>query len=125
MKVYSKIASKYAQLLDGDLVEENSMFANFKPTRGHGSKKLGVGILDSSPMIQSTWTCFRAGWNMRNCHTIFDYLFSNPTSDQRCGRVLSGWSVPDFTGQVGGGVSPSLHSCTGNSRHSFSCLFFG
>ena len=105
MKVYTKISARYAEILDTELNFDTNMslFSKLKPTHGHGSKKLGVGILDTSPMIQSTWTCFRAGWNMRNCHTIFDYLFANPKSDQRCARVLSGWSVPDFIGQVGGG----------------------
>ena len=50
---------------------------------------------------------------MRNAHTVFDYLFGDSVSDQRCARVLSGWSVPDHTGQVGGAVSPSLDSCSG------------
>ena len=52
---------------------------------------------------------------MRNAHTVFDYLFGNSVSDQRCARVFSGWTVPDHSGQVGGAVSPTLESCSGNT----------
>ena len=113
IKMYTKIAAKYAVVLDQEF--DTSLFENFDGHAGsHGCKKYSVKVLDDSPLIQPTWTVFRAGWVMRNAHTVFDYLFGNSLSDQRCARVLSGWSVPDHSGQVGGAVSPTLDSCSGD-----------
>ena len=62
-----------------------------------------MGESDLGPIAQ----IFRAGWEMRNVHTLFDYITGTENSDKRAGKVISGWNF-----KVGdsyyGGYPPAL-----------------
>ena len=61
-----------------------------KNLRSHCGKKHSVYMMGSVPGLSSVATCFRAGWIMRNVHTLFDFLASTTVNDVRSAKALSG-----------------------------------
>ena len=61
-------------------------FNSFHP---HTQKKSAVNTMADDLEIQIF--SFRAGWQARNFHSAFDYIFNNKKKDAVCGKVLAGW----------------------------------
>lgn len=76
-----------------------------KPSRNlcsHSGKKFAVRTMGScSPVV----IIFRAGWEMRNAHTLFDYLIRDQQHDVEAAKVLAGWTNT-YSGGIWGGIPP-------------------
>ena len=55
------------------------------------------------PMI-----CFRAGFDKKNLHSLYDYCMKDAVNDRRCGMVLAGWTNTNNEGNMRGGFPPVL-----------------
>ena len=73
--------------------------------RGHANKKSSVNKLADVLDIQVF--AFRCGWQVRNIHSAFDYIFSTTKKDAKCGKVLAGW-LPNSAGEYLGGYPPNV-----------------
>ena len=59
--------------------------------QGHVQKKSAVNVMADALEIQ-TFT-FRAGWQVRQFHSAFDYIFNNTQKkDKDRGKTLAGWT---------------------------------
>lgn len=72
----------------------------------HSYKKAAVNTMHTC--VDPLSLTMRAGWQMRDTHTLFDYLTSTVKSDQQCALSLSGWVVQDHTGKLSGGIPPTF-----------------
>lgn len=74
----------------------------------HGQKRFAVQELSEHAVLNPLSVIQRVGWQLKNMHTIFDYLTNSASNDRQTAYHLSGWSTPDFTGRLFGGRPPLL-----------------
>jgi hypothetical protein len=59
----------------------------------HSGKKKGLNDMGSSS-LKTLPIIFRAGWEMRNAHTLFDYIVKQLKHDIDAAKVCAGWRMP-------------------------------
>ena len=77
-------------------------------------KKTGVNIMCSHPLLAMHMICFRAGFDKKNLHSLYDYCMKQEINDKRCGMVLAGWLSANHDGNFRGGHPPTLSDITTN-----------
>lgn len=95
-ELYSHILLYYHDFLDGqdELTVNNKLGA-------HSGKKKGLNDMGSSS-LKTLPIIFRAGWEMRNAHTLFDYIVKQLKHDIDAAKVCAGWRMPYGDGIFGG-----------------------
>ena len=91
----------------------------------HSPKRHAVEVANSNPLLHTTWVCFRAGWMLKNLHTIFDYIRPTEANDIEVALVLSGWKTPNLHGRMGGGRPPLLCAISEHEQGSKVACFVG
>ena len=71
-------------------------------------KKTGVNIMCSHSHLAMPMICFRAGFDKKNLHSLYDYCMKDVVNDRRCGMVLAGWTNTNSEGNMRGGFPPLL-----------------
>ena len=56
----------------------------------HSPKKLAVNLMGRE--LTPVYVIFRAGWAVRNAHTLFDYLIKDVVHDIKAAKVCAGWT---------------------------------
>ena len=92
----SSTTSTYAKLAEG--INKGINISS------HSNRRFSVESLTSFPGLPIPAISFRAGWMMKNVHTLFDYISPRDSDDRKVGRAAAGWS----TGGDKVGVPPSL-----------------
>ena len=78
----SKAESKWS-----DVFEELGDDFDINPDLGsHCAKKRGINRM-AECQLEAFAIIFRGGWETRNLHTLFDYLFGNKQQDRNAGKV--------------------------------------
>ena len=73
----------------------------------HFGKKAAVQAMADYSELPFYAISFRAGWESKNMHSLFDYLVKSATNDNHCGKSLGGW-VAKFGETIFGGYPPEL-----------------
>ena len=95
-KMVSKVSSKWQEifkeffLLCFYYVSEHSDAASVGPMMdlnpnltSHCGKKYAAQFMGETTCLSPLATVFRCGWEMRNVHTLFDYLVSSAVNDRK------------------------------------------
>jgi orotate phosphoribosyltransferase len=56
---------------------------------------------------------FRAGWQVRNVHTVFDYLQREGVNDLEAAKACAGW-ITKINDRIWGGYTNKLEDLTDN-----------
>ena len=75
----------------------------------HCGKKAAMQAMADYSELPFYAISFRAGWESKNMHSLFDYLIQSANNDNRCGKTLGGW-VAKFGETIFGGYPPELHA---------------
>ena len=79
----------------------------------HCGKKYAAQFMGETTCLSPLATVFRCGWEMRNVHTLFDYLVSSAVNDRKSAKVLANWNVVSgISGEIGGGIPPNVDDIT-------------
>ena len=73
----------------------------------------------SNPLAQ----VFRSGWELRNVHSLFDYIVGSAKLLQQAGRSAAGWSHHNQSGEPRGGVPPTMDSLRADPDYHKSEMF--
>lgn len=68
----------------------------------HSGKKFAVRAMGRE--LNPIYVVFRAGWEVRNSHTLFDYLVKDIVHDVKAAKICAGWHTPWF-GDIFGGFN--------------------
>jgi hypothetical protein len=90
-----------AQLLGG---------GSFGKITSHAGKQYAVQNMGASP-LKMFQIVFRAGWEVRNAHTLFDYLQRESVHDLEAAKACAGWRTKLFD-QIHGGYTNRLEDLT-------------
>jgi hypothetical protein len=77
----------------------------------HCGKKHAVQKMGDVQGLPMHAIVFRSGWDMKNLHTIFDYIVKSMINDERCGKALAGWRMK-YGDTYFGGYPPELLEIT-------------
>lgn len=75
----------------------------------HSSKKYAVREMGRE--LNPIYVIFRAGWAVRNAHTLFDYLVKDVVHDIKAAKICAGWTAHWFGG-IWGGCTNSVDDLT-------------
>lgn len=92
----------------------------------HHAKK-GASVTLSNSRACGLPQIFRAGWEVRNVHSLFDYIHGTKQMDRESAKALANWSFELF-GSIYGGYPPVLSDVTrerGKVGEFVSVLFSG
>ena len=101
------------------LMEDQHLDMPSKLTNGicsHSGKKYAVRQMGRE--LNPVYVIFRAGWAVRNAHTIFDYLVKDVVHDVKAAKICAGWTTIGSSGDVWGGQNCSIDDLTVD-RHLF------
>ena len=73
-------------------------------TSHHGKKGSAQWLAENH--TNPLGTIFRAGWELRTAHSIFDYVLGKQMLVSECGKTLAGWTNT-FGNKVTGGIPPT------------------
>ena len=97
MEKFYNVISSY-QDINNLSTEDISLHAaygltNFNPNlTSHSSRKATINSFAESDRPYYNWS-FRVGFETRNLHTIFDYLYSSKAVDVQNVKFLAGWVI--------------------------------
>jgi hypothetical protein len=74
---------------------------SFVKITSHAGKQYAVQNMGSSP-LKVVQIIFRAGWEVRNAHTLFDYLQRESVHDLEAAKACAGWRTKLFDRIYGG-----------------------
>ena len=83
---------------------------SFGKITSHAGKQYAVQNMGASP-LKIFQIIFRAGWEVRNAHTLFDYLQRESVHDLEAAKACAGWRTKLFD-QIYGGYTNSLEDLT-------------
>ena len=82
----------------------------------HTGKKYSVNVM--SRLLSPLLCIFRAGWDLKNANTIFDYLVKEAVNDIEAAKACAGWTA-EFQGKIFGGFTNRLSDLPPSDRQSF------
>jgi len=71
----------------------------------HSGKKYAVREMGRE--LSPVYVIFRAGWAVRNAHTLFDYLVKDVCHDVKAAKICAGWHTKWFD-DIWGGINNSI-----------------
>lgn len=71
----------------------------------HSGKKYSVNLMGRE--LNPVYIIFRAGWAVRNAHTLFDYLIKDVVHDIKAAKVCAGWTSKWYD-EIWGGFTNKL-----------------
>jgi hypothetical protein len=83
---------------------------SFGKITSHAGKQYAVQNMSASP-LQIFQIIFRAGWEVRNAHTLFDYLQRESVHDLEAAKACAGWRTKLFD-RIYGGYTNRLEDLT-------------
>ena len=78
-----------------------------KTLTSHCHKKGSSQLMAETPGVSGLAQIFRAGWQVRGFHSIFDYIVGSTVMQQQAGKAVSGWTAK-IGDVVCGGQPPNL-----------------
>ena len=108
-----KVTQKYPDDPDNTHYESAKMDKK-QSAYSHGRKK-GINIMADDCHLQFQSLAFRSGWQVKNMHSAFDYIFNSAKKDNFCAKVLGGWTKMQ-NGEYAGGVTPTTDDIITNKE---------
>ena len=78
-------------------------------------RKLGVNVMADDGNLQFHSLVFRSGWQVKNMHSAFDYIFNTHRKDNFCAKVLAEWTTK-INGEYSGGIPPTTDDIKTNTE---------
>ena len=75
----------------------------------HSGKKYAVREMGRA--LSPVYIIFRAGWAVRNAHTLFDYLVKDVVHDIKAAKICAGWNTKWFD-EIWGGFNNTVEDLT-------------
>lgn len=103
----------YTEQYTPELRENDTALGYINPKLSvHCGKKRGINEMGSSDLA-SLPMIFRGGWEMRNVHTLFDYIHKQEKLD--AAKTIAGWKQK-YNGNIFGGYPPCLNDISEEKR---------
>jgi hypothetical protein len=77
----------------GPVFEEDFFISPMNPRLTSHHAKKGANVLMSNSSASGLPQIFRTGWEVRTCHSIFDYLMGTVKMMLKSGKTISGWNM--------------------------------
>lgn len=82
----------------------------------HSGKK--YMITEMSRYLNPIYLIFRAGWTVKNAHTLFDYIVKNGHHDVQAAKICAGWTSR-WNNEVWGGYTNRLSDLSPGTQDQF------
>jgi hypothetical protein len=79
----------------------------------HHGKKGSTQKMAETNAVSGLAQIFRAGWEVRGFHSLFDYVVGSAYMAHQAGKAVAGWSCKQGD-QIAGGMPPALSDLTTN-----------
>jgi len=112
VKHFTRCLTECVKWFNGNKGKMEGMDVPHSLTRGicsHSGKKYAVREMGRE--LNPVYVIFRAGWAVRNAHTLFDYLVKDVLHDVKAAKIVAGWTT-NWHGDIWGGRNPSVQDLT-------------
>jgi hypothetical protein len=83
---------------------------SFGKITSHAGKQYAVQVMGRA--LKVVQIIFRAGWDVRNAHTLFDYLQRETVHDLEAAKACAGWQTKMLEDRIQGGYTNKLEDLT-------------